>query len=633
MTRLVSSAAHTGLACIAAASTAMAQRITLEPPVPVSPPGVGGHFFGFGNTKADPGDAAHVVTCGIRQRARPASWQGYLYETRDAGRSWYVAKIDSSRAQDSSDALVSEVSCAIGPRSRVYMVAETWNPRERRHDLGAGVFRLYHSDDHGATWSVPLTRRWLDHSRSVVDASGRLFIFGNGPALDTTLRVDPDTISALSPAMARKIYSTKPVAISDDGGRTLRPDAFGPKDTRYIGNYPTEAAVLRDGTVLGLYGSGRRKEPGTSPIGMPSSKRERVVEVVRVTSGGKQISAPVTIYQSDEIAGYEASLAVDGSSGRFANRAYAAWMSGTGAHGHVEVSHSDDGGRTWSAPLIVDDTAPDSALRGDDHTDPSLAVTSNGTVGIMWAEQQHRCWRFAASLDGAATFSPSTAVNLCRPRPPSGTDAFNGHLISGTLPMSRTGNDTTKLGFFIRMDDWAGVSGLTATADNALLATWSTRESAGELWSSRIHVNEPMPAPVTLAGLRRLSSSHAPITVAMSNLSWDGESGRLLCEVSLINRDTVAYRGPVAVQFDSLWTDGKMVHLLDGGGASSSPHTPAIVDLTDDVPGGVLAPGARTRPHRLVFSIDGVTSDAWTRAHADATYFLVSGTVSVLVAK
>lgn len=88
----------------------VAQTIKIEPPVQVSPPDSGGHFWIVGNTHAAPDDPLSLITCGMRIRANPLSWEGYLYASGDGGLTWREARVDSTQSDSGVPDLVSEVS-------------------------------------------------------------------------------------------------------------------------------------------------------------------------------------------------------------------------------------------------------------------------------------------------------------------------------------------------------------------------------------------------------------------------------------------------------------------------------------------------------------------------------------------
>lgn len=78
----------------------------------------------------------------------------------------------------------------------------------------------------------------------------------------------------------------------------------------------------------------------------------------------------------------------------------------------LEVSHSGDGGRTFSAPVAVNGTPEH--IAGDGENRPKILVR-NGTIYVSWTQALDKPMtghiRFSRSLDGGKTFSPPLTVN------------------------------------------------------------------------------------------------------------------------------------------------------------------------------------------------------------------------------
>jgi hypothetical protein len=98
-------------------------------------------------------------------------------------------------------------------------------------------------------------------------------------------------------------------------------------------------------------------------------------------------------------------IAVDASpSSPYRNRVYAAWS--RLSHNQVlsiVLSHSDDGGRTWSRIVKVNRT-------GDQETYASVAVSRGGTVYVTWDDESGYRLQIARSTDGGAHFEPERQV-------------------------------------------------------------------------------------------------------------------------------------------------------------------------------------------------------------------------------
>ena len=86
------------------------------------------------------------------------------------------------------------------------------------------------------------------------------------------------------------------------------------------------------------------------------------------------------------------------------------------ADGHVRLRHSDDLGRTFSAPVPVN-TAPE-PIYAEGENRPKLAFGPKGEIYVSWSQPRAKPWtgfvRFARSLDGGAHFSAPITVHRDR---------------------------------------------------------------------------------------------------------------------------------------------------------------------------------------------------------------------------
>lgn len=80
---------------------------------------------------------------------------------------------------------------------------------------------------------------------------------------------------------------------------------------------------------------------------------------------------------------------------------------------HVLVDYSDDGGKTFSAPVTVNVDPESVGAEGDSR--PKIALGKNGEVFVSWTRALDKPYsgdiRFARSLDGGKTFSAPITVN------------------------------------------------------------------------------------------------------------------------------------------------------------------------------------------------------------------------------
>lgn len=98
-------------------------------------------------------------------------------------------------------------------------------------------------------------------------------------------------------------------------------------------------------------------------------------------------------------------IAVDVSPiSRFRNRVYLAWARLSRATVFsIVLSHSDDGGHTWSKPVKVNRS-------GRELSYSSVAVSRNGTVYVAWTDETNFAVNVARSSDGGAHFGPERNV-------------------------------------------------------------------------------------------------------------------------------------------------------------------------------------------------------------------------------
>ena len=86
------------------------------------------------------------------------------------------------------------------------------------------------------------------------------------------------------------------------------------------------------------------------------------------------------------------------------------------ADGHVRLRHSDDLGKTLSAPVAVNATPESIYAEGENR--PKLAFGPHGEIYVSWSQPLAKPWtgyvRFARSLDGGAHFSAPITVHRDR---------------------------------------------------------------------------------------------------------------------------------------------------------------------------------------------------------------------------
>jgi hypothetical protein len=127
-------------------------------------------------------------------------------------------------------------------------------------------------------------------------------------------------------------------------------------------------------------------------------KKERVSLYVatRPWAGGvwSTPSRPIAVSSDDD----HPSIAIDRTpDSPHYGRIYIAWARQTGAVNGAVVAHSDDHGRSWSAPRTVNDT-------GANAFDANVTVAANGVVYIVWQDLDGGFILVDRSVDGGETF-------------------------------------------------------------------------------------------------------------------------------------------------------------------------------------------------------------------------------------
>jgi hypothetical protein len=307
------------------------------------------------------------------------------------------------------------------------------------------------------------------------------------------------------------------------------------------------------------------------------------------------------------------------------------------------LSWSDDSGRTWSKAVRADDAPQDRAGessaqrdRGTDPMVPSVAVNKDGVVGLLWMERLVMpSWRYSASLDGGATFFPSTPVYTTYSRDePFRTEWFNYYATAQDHPSDINSPDHPGIrperrnAGFTLYTQFDQESALTATTDGVFHAMWITRGD-GALWTARIHVDSntaARPGP-SIEGLTDVSKR---VRFEARNFHYDESSGRMSVDAVLINtslgvpdrqpwlepshdysetsnvRDSESInrplKAPLILRMTTMYSDVGHLDLLNFDGVDSTGMP--LVDWSEALPSGGLVPGARTFARRLEFKLN-----------------------------
>jgi hypothetical protein len=362
----------------------------------------------------------------------------------------------------------------------------------------------------------------------------------------------------------------------------------------------SNSVVLADGSLVALLGVLRDHATPFNLNGRPA----RSLTAVRSTPGGTAIREGVHIsdwyLDSFKSEGTKiAALALDRTTGPYGGRIYAVWPDNRSGRSQVLLSWSDSNGDSWSAPIVVDDdlskTDPNPM---PDAIDVSVAVNRAGVVGVIWGDRREHAdnlgwrFRFAASLDGGETFSPS--VKLA-----SGTNSYDRPpeypflSVPGRSARPRQALEVRVLamGFF-----YSSGHTVSMTTDDAgrFHPVWcDNRTGPSQLWTASVAVNG--------SALRNGTEELADL---------DDVTHRIEAIVDTVQYDAVRNRGELVVRIHNISpnviTGPLKLRVL---GLSGQLGTPMLVhderDRSEILTLGVdtLQPNERSSAQTLRFSI------------------------------
>jgi hypothetical protein len=215
-----------------------------------------------------------------------------------------------------------------------------------------------------------------------------------GPQTNPTITVDPRNPSILLAGSNSLLEGAERWYSSTDGGVSWTTGTVTPTVPDIRSTCPSDpgVAIDRAGTQ---YFSFDRVTPCTPDA--PS----RVYVATRQGPGGGW-SAPVLVAKLGSArVDDKPTIAVDNSpSSPHQGRVYVAWARVSRRVVYsIQLSHSDDRGRTWSRPVKVN-------RAGDELNYASIAVARNGIVYVGWTDSSHYEVDVTRSTDGGDRFGP-----------------------------------------------------------------------------------------------------------------------------------------------------------------------------------------------------------------------------------
>jgi|SRR5579871_687309 len=529
-------------------------------------------FHGEVQAAADPGDPKHLIVCtwlGGEPNGMTTDPHLVTYTSFDGGSTW-LPKILGTAFTDPT--------CALGNNGLAVVAGIGWNN---------GQFaQVYRSIDGGRTWSEP----------QLLAGSDRPFLNIDNVSQKLQGRVYLQVMPQFYPVKAT-YKNAVAVYHSSDGGAAFSPYVLTPTFPEPPNLGGVNTTVLTDGTLL----SDVQILPKLLDGNYTSS-----VWVMRSTDGGLTFSDSVMVTNMvvppRGFAGVESFpfLAADTSHGPFNDRAYVAWSDIRFGHADVFIIHSDDEGKTWSQPVVVDDIPTPG--KGPDASNCNIAVNKNGVVGVAWHDSRgigsapEGGWiRFAASFDGGESFTHSVVVSSAPSRLyPKNVLMLTGRALGGGPLLNIFGPD---LHFGIEDQD---MFGLAAAADGTFHPVWEdNRTGVAQLWSASIKVQ----GEATKNGdpaLRNFRDVTSDVALHAKSVVFNRHTRTITLDATFDNTSKNAIKGPIKFRLTILRSILGTPNLTNSD--SGNGWRGAIV--TFPVDGGILQPGKQTRMRRLVFHFD-----------------------------
>lgn len=566
----------------------------------------------------DPKDPQHLLATAMV--LIDGQMRAYPYATFDGGKTWSRGQIigDSSitgpGAADPIVYITDSGVCFFSTLAKVNGISRSLVAR---------------STDGGRTWPnitvLPNTdRQWLVVDSSRGPFAGRVYFTATG------VYQSRDGVRAVAPYLTR----------SDDEGLTfpfrtiVGYDRSGSNSANPLNAVPMEPLVTPRGLlVLTLQGAPdqqtteRAKRDSlnawgfglmVSDDGGDSFGPARYAPTARfsVTGNARRRSRSTS-------AGGFVRTAIDTSSGRFGNRIYfvSTDYDPTIDRYVVRVWYTGDFGKTWGTVVASD------APRGD-VANPAIAVNRDGIVAVMWNDRRDdpkgECWRLYAtlSLDGGEHFLPAQRLS----QSPTCTNVpENWQLSSSAFNSDQSGQYLAYFSTYpavpTRFPMGGDTQGLVADATGVFHAAWINGETGVmQLWYTAFKV-----APALVAELRSRTSAttdasavlesgpsgveevthEVRLVVTKTNLDFTKRTYNVTIEME--NQSARPLRGPLRAVMQHFLDEMDNAHglkTLTVANADNGLRGAGAV-WTFEVPSGILAPGARTKPRELLFTFEG----------------------------
>jgi hypothetical protein len=329
----------------------------------------------------------------------------------------------------------------------------------------------------------------------------------------------------------------------------------------------------------------------------------------------------------------EAHLAVDQSVGPRSGRVYLSYLDAPStdlAATKLYVVHSDDGGITWTTPVLVNDDGTSAS-----HFMPGFAVDqTTGAVGATWYDTRSDPTRVSAryygsiSSDGGETWSPNFLIS---------TGTSNATLATSPVNIRNTNwGDYTGLAFQggVMVPVWADNS--NSTGDNPDGANYTF-----DLYTALVHVTLPsvaptvvtQPTPTTVLAGTAYSFTAAGSGAPQPTVRWQrsNDGGLTFTDIAGATATTVtatAAPGDHGAQFRAVFSNGS-------GTATTSSAVLSVTEapVVTSSPSATSVAAGATYSYTAAASGNPAPTVQWRRSNdAGLTWAPISGATSTTYA-
>jgi len=532
--------------------------------------------------KADPESPTNLMICGTKWDALANAPFGFVYASSDAGTTW------RSVLEDRNSAWVTEQSCAFGPNHRAYFISEA-SQTDANSDPGLGVTRLFISTDSGAHWVETAKMGWADYSTSAVNTvSGKLYTFFH---------------AASSVRDSGKHWGNNLglLVFSPDGKKVAGP-YFNSRlrEADFRGVYPSNAMALKSGVVVAFY-YGQKQTPDGWEADLGIIRADQSAEPSLETT---VIAHPTMKTAGSCINMFDGALAYDPER----NRLFAIYMDGCDSTNRFLLASSDDEGRTWTKAVGV--TGPERPFRRMDS--PSLAVTSDGVLEVLWAEGlTSGRWLFSYIRDDKLV-EPPIELSHGSDKYEIGNDSLETQVLQAH--QIQLVDDNASLAPLIRMNVRNLLNGVWRTSGlivmrDRVLAIWASGDDDGMRLYSGVLASGPVdgirrgvePADTDITQNVLLQYAYSGVHEYVGQ-RFDSVTSTLTTCLSITNRGVNPMHAPIKLVAKDLRSPIGKVSILNA--TNGLTGTGAVWNISDYLTGDQIPPGTRSNPFCLSFHIE-----------------------------